>query len=244
MITVNFEYNDISYQGSLNGNTIEYKNIQGKPHYIDINEVKILPPSNPSKIVAVGLNYSDHAAELSMDIPSDPIIFLKPSTSVIGHKDKIIYPSISERVDHEAELGLIIGKTAKNVSRDDWKDYILGFTCFNDITARDIQKSDGQWTRAKSFDTFAPFGPFLVDDIDISALRISSYVNGRICQDSNTKNMIFKVPELVEYISAVMTLNPGDVITTGTPSNVGPVNKGDTVEIKIEKIGSLINYIE
>ncbi len=208
-----------------------------------LHEIKILPPCQPSKIIAVGLNYKDHANELNLPIPDTPILFMKPSTSVIGHGDSIIYPSQVGRLDYEAELAVIMKDTAKDLEPDQVFDKILGWTCFNDVTARDLQKKNGQWTRAKSFDTFSPIGPFVVNGIDPNNLKIESYLNGELKQSSNTSNLIFKIEELVSFISKIMTLLPQDVITTGTPAGIGAMKPGDVIEIKIEKIGVLRNYV-
>lgn len=197
----------------------------------------------PSKIIAVGLNYIDHAKELNMKIPEEPIIFLKPSSAVIWNKQKIVYPRMSEQVDYEAELAVVIGQKCKNVLGKNAKKYILGYTCFNDVTARDLQKKDGQWTRAKSFDTFCPIGPHIVSGINPNNLKIELFLNGKLKQSSNTKNLIFNVEKLVSFISKIMTLEKYDVIATGTPVGVGPVKTGDKVEIKIEKIGTLTNCV-
>lgn len=215
-------------------------------HEIDIyplNEVKISAPVSPSKIICVGLNYRDHARELNMEIPDEPVIFIKPPTSVIGHQEDIINPPMSNEVDYEAELAVIISKEGKNVSLDEAPDYIGGYSILNDVTARDLQRKDGQWTRAKSFDTFCPIGPFIETDIDPNKQNISSKLNNEIKQDSNTKNMIFKVEDLVEFISHIMTLNPGDVIATGTPPGVGSMDVGDVLKIEIDKIGILENKL-
>lgn len=211
---------------------------------VEPEKVKILPPVNPTKIVAVGLNYKDHAKELNMQIPDEPIIFIKPSTTVIGHMDKIIYPEQSQQVDYEAELAVIIKNKIKNLAPDEFSQNILGYTCLNDVTARDLQRKDGQWTRAKSFDTFAPIGPFVETELDPDNLSIKLFLNGELKQSSNTSNFIFDVKTLVIFISKIMTLNRGDVITTGTPAGVGPIKKGDRIEIEIEKIGRLINFVE
>ncbi|MEM4575804.1 MAG: fumarylacetoacetate hydrolase family protein [Archaeoglobaceae archaeon] len=208
-----------------------------------LSAVKFLPPAKPSKIVAVGLNYVDHANELGMPIPEEPIIFLKPPSAVIGDGDPIIIPNITKRVDYEGELAVVIKKRCKNVSKEDAMEFILGFTCFNDVTARDIQARDGQWTRAKSFDTFAPIGPYIAELEDVSKLKIVTRVNGEIRQKSNTSNMIFDVPNLIEFISSIMTLEPMDIIATGTPAGVGMLRKGDVVEVEIEKIGVLRNFV-
>jgi 2-keto-4-pentenoate hydratase/2-oxohepta-3-ene-1,7-dioic acid hydratase in catechol pathway len=208
-----------------------------------IGEVKLLSPCLPSKIVALGLNYRDHAQEVKMALPKEPLIFMKPSTSVIGPGEPIIYPKMSKRVDYEAELAIVIGKEAKNVSEERAADYILGYTCLNDVTARDLQPKDGQWTTAKGFDTFAPIGPWIMTDIDPHHLDVSSYLNGERRQHSNTKNLIFGPRQLVSFISCVMTLLPGDVIATGTPSGIGPMAIGDKIDVVIEEIGTLSNDV-
>jgi len=210
---------------------------------LKLSEVKFLSPCQPSKIVAVGLNYRDHADEMNLAIPPEPILFIKPSTAVIAHNEEIIYPSMSKRVDYEAELGVVIKKKARNVQEEEAKDYILGYTCFNDITARDLQKRDGQYTRSKGFDTFAPLGPCIETNVDPVCIKIESYVNGERKQSSNTKEMIFSVFHLVSFISQVMTLLPGDVIATGTPAGVGSLNNGDIVEVRIEGVGILRNRV-
>jgi len=197
----------------------------------------------PSKIIAVGLNYRDHAEELKMPIPKNPILFLKPPTSVIGDGEDIIYPPQVGELHYEAELAVVIGKKGKNIKIQDAAKYIKGFTCANDVTARDQQKADVQWTRAKSYDTFCPLGPALVQNIDPNKLSIKLYLNGEVKQSSNTSNMIFKVEELISFISGIMTLLPGDIIITGTPPGVGPMKKGDTVEVEIEGIGKLKNKV-
>lgn len=205
--------------------------------------VKFLPPVIPSKIIAVGLNYVDHAEELGMPIPEEPIIFMKPPSAVIGDRDPILIPRLSNRVDYEGELAIVIAKRCKNVPKERAKDFILGYTCFNDVTARDLQAKDGQWTRAKSFDTFAPIGPYIVELNDPEGLRIETRVNGEVRQRSNTSNMIFDVFRLLEFISSVMTLEAGDVIATGTPAGVGMLRAGVVVEVEIEKIGVLRNPV-
>lgn len=207
-------------------------------------DVKITIPVSPSKVVCVGLNYKDHAEELKMDIPSEPIIFLKPSTAVIGHLDSIIYPQSSNQLDYEAEMGIVICKEAKGVKSDNAGEFIGGYTVFNDVTARDLQKKDGQWTRAKSFDTFAPVGPCIETDLDPMDQNISLKLNGEVKQISNTRNMIFDVYELVEFISNIMTLKPGDVIATGTPPGVGQMQRGDRVEVEIDDVGVLRNFVK
>ena len=199
----------------------------------------------PTKIICVGLNYHSHAKELGMNTPHHPIIFIKPDTSLIGHKGTIIIPKMSKRVDYEAELALVIKKKGKNIKEKDALKYVEGFTCLNDVTARDLQKIDGQWTRAKSFDTFCPVGPRLVKPgkIDPNNVKIQLYLNGKLKQDSSTLEFIFKVEHVIAFISQIMTLNPGDIITTGTPPGIGPMKSGDKVEVKIEGIGTLLNYV-
>ncbi|MDK2790369.1 MAG: hypothetical protein PWP15_876 [Methanothermococcus sp.] len=198
----------------------------------------------PTKIICVGLNYIDHAKELNMEIPKEPIIFLKPTSAIIYNNDTIVRPKISKRVDYEVELAIVIGKECKNVKKEDAMEHIKGYTILNDVTARDLQEKDGQWTRAKSFDTFCPIGPKIVSDLDPHDLDIQLRLNGEVKQKSNTKNMIFKVDELVEFVSSIMTLYPGDIISTGTPPGVGQLEKGDIVEAEIEGIGILKNYVE
>ncbi len=211
----------------------------------DITSLDILPPSSPSKIVCVGLNYIDHAKELDMDIPDEPIIFMKPPSSVIGHGAKIIYPSCSNRVDYEAELAVVIGQQCHSIHAENAQSVIEGYTCFNDVTARDLQQKDGQWTRAKGFDTFSPLGPLIAPakDFDATAAKIKCNVNGMTRQNSSTSRLIFDVDFLIEFISSVMTLEKGDIIATGTPSGVGELNSGDSVDVTIEGIGTLSNEV-
>lgn len=208
-----------------------------------LEEVKLLSPCLPSKIVALGLNYKDHAEEVKLPIPDKPLLFVKPSTSVIGPGEGIVFPKMSKRVDYEAELAVVIGKVAKAIPEERAADYILGYTCLNDVTARDLQPKDGQWTLSKGFDTFAPIGPWIVTDIDPHHLEISSYLNGKRRQHSNTENLIFGPSRLISFISQVMTLLPGDVIATGTPSGIGPMAVGDRVDVIIERIGTLTNHV-
>ncbi|MBI4652206.1 fumarylacetoacetate hydrolase family protein [Candidatus Desantisbacteria bacterium] len=211
----------------------------------DIRMVKILTPCIPTKIIGIGLNYKEHVEELNQSIPDEPIIFLKPVSGLIAHLESIIYPPKVNRVDYEAELAIIIKNEIKNITSDQAKDNILGYTCLNDVTARELQQKDIQWTRAKSFDTFCPVGPhILIDDtIDANNLKIELFLNGEIKQSSNTNNLIFSLEKIVSYVSGIMTLYPGDIITTGTPKGIGPMKKGDIVEVKIENIGTLKNYI-
>jgi 2-keto-4-pentenoate hydratase/2-oxohepta-3-ene-1,7-dioic acid hydratase in catechol pathway len=225
----------------MEGDPFEHFHLSSKTKKIE--EVKLLSPCLPSKIVALGLNYRDHAAEVKMELPKEPLLFLKPSTSVIGPGEPIVYPKMSKRVDYEAELAVVIRKKAKAVPEERAAEYILGYSCLNDVTARDLQPKDGQWTISKSFDTFAPIGLWIVTDIDPHRLEISSYLNGERKQHSNTKNLIFGPHPLVSFISRVMTLLPGDVIATGTPSGIGPMAIGDRVDIVIEGIGTLSNMV-
>ena len=208
-----------------------------------IKNVKILAPCLPSKVVAVGLNYTDHAKELGMKVPDEPILFMKPSTSVIGPYDNIAYPAMSKRVDYEAELAVVIKDKTINIEPEEAHTHIFGYTCLNDVTARDLQKKDGQWTRAKSFDTFCPIGPYIVTDINPDNLKIELFLNGQLKQSSSTSNLIFNVRKLVSFISKVMTLFPGDIIATGTPSGIGPLKRRDKVEVVIEKVGRLRNFV-
>ncbi len=212
---------------------------------LQLEDLEYLSPVKPSKIVCVGLNYVDHAKELRMEIPKNPILFIKPPSAVIGHEGKVEYPKMTQKLDHEAELAIVIGEKCKGVPAKNAFDVIKGYTCFNDVTARDLQEKDGQWTRAKGFDTFAPLGPHVVtkDEVDPQNLDIKMFVNGELRQDSNTKNFIFDIPYLIEFISEVMTLYPGDVIATGTPSGIGHVRPGDKMEVTIEGIGTLRNYV-
>ncbi len=205
--------------------------------------VKLLPPCNPSKIVAVGLNYRDHAREMGMAIPGEPVLFLKPPTTIIGPGEPIPYPGSSGRVDYEAELGVVIRNRTKSISAAEAPNHILGYTCANDVTARDLQKKDGQWTRAKSFDGFCPVGPWIETAVDPADLPVQSYLNGELRQFSRTSQFIFNVSELVSFISGIMTLEPGDLIITGTPAGIGPMQPGDEIEVRIEGIGSLKNNI-
>jgi len=208
-----------------------------------LDEVRLLAPCLPSKIVAVGLNYRKHAEEFKLQIPSVPLIFLKPPTAVIGPEDKIIHPRASKRVDYEGELAIVIGRKAKAVDRAMAKEFILGYTCLNDVSARYEQRDDVQWTRAKSYDTFAPIGPYIETEVSPDGLKLETYLNGDLRQSTRTSDLIFPVDMLVSFISNIMTLLPGDVIATGTPSGIGPMKPGDVVEVKIENIGTLRNYV-
>ena len=208
-----------------------------------LSAVRLLAPCTPTKIVAVGRNYAEHASEMQSDVPTEPLIFLKPPSAVIGPGKAIAYPPISQRVDYEAELAVVIGRRARNVPASEALNYVLGYTCANDITARDLQRKDGQWTRSKSFDTFCPLGPWLAVGLDPNDLTIECRVNGVVKQKSHTSRMIFSITELIRYITQVMTLEPGDVLLTGTPAGVGSLQPGDHVEVEIEGIGVLENTV-
>ena len=210
---------------------------------IRIDECTVLAPVLPSKIVAVGKNYAEHAAEFNSEVPTEPLLFLKPSTAVIGPGDPIMKPAGVERLDHEAELAVVVKGLVRNADEATAAESILGYTCGNDVSARDYQASDGQWTRAKGFDSFCPLGPWIETELDPSGLRVQARVNGETRQDASTKELTFGPAFLVSYISKIMTLLPGDVIMTGTPAGVGPVEPGDTVEIEIEGIGVLSNPV-
>jgi 2-keto-4-pentenoate hydratase/2-oxohepta-3-ene-1,7-dioic acid hydratase in catechol pathway len=202
-----------------------------------------LAPVTPTKIVAIGLNYKDHAAEVNKPLPVEPLMFIKPSTAVIGPDEPIRLPRGVGEIHYESELALVIGRTASQVRAADARRYVLGFTCLNDVTARELQRKDIQYTRAKGFDTFAPIGPCIATGLDSSSLAIEGWVNSERKQSSNTNQLIFPIERLVEFVSHVMTLNPGDVITTGTPSGVGPLKAGDRVTVKVEGIGELSNPV-
>lgn len=209
-----------------------------------LSEVKLLPPCVPSKIVCVGRNYAEHAAELGNDLPKEPLIFLKPPSSILAPGDPIILTPQSERVDYEGELAIVIGKTCSRLkSAADAKSYILGYTCLNDVTARDLQKKDVQFTRAKGFDTFCPFGPFIETELDLSRVTLETFVNGARRQSARVAEMIFPVEVIIQWISQVMTLLPGDVVATGTPSGVGPLAAGDVVEVAVSGVGTLRNPV-
>ena len=209
-----------------------------------LDETKFLAPCIPSKLICLGVNYRSHAIETGLAIPAVPLIFLKPPTAVIGPEDKIVLPRLEKRrVDYEAELGVVIGRRTKEITRERARECVLGYTCFNDVSERYAQKSDGQWTRCKGYDTFAPIGPWIETEVDPDDLKVESYLNGEVRQSARTSDLIFGIAELVSFISGIMTLLPGDVIATGTPSGIGKMHPGDVIEIKIEKIGTLKNYV-
>jgi 2-keto-4-pentenoate hydratase/2-oxohepta-3-ene-1,7-dioic acid hydratase in catechol pathway len=209
----------------------------------EVKPAKILAPVRPSKVVAIGLNYKDHAAEMNKPLPAEPLMFMKPSTAVIGPGETIRIPANVGEIHHEAELGVVIGKKASRVSADNAMEHVLGLTCFIDVTARELQRKEIQYTRAKGFDTFAPVGPCIAIDADPAALDVEGWLNGERKQASNTRQLIFSVPQIIAFVTNVMTLLPGDVIATGTPSGVGPLKSGDTFTVKIEGIGELTNPV-
>jgi 2-keto-4-pentenoate hydratase/2-oxohepta-3-ene-1,7-dioic acid hydratase in catechol pathway len=210
---------------------------------VPLAQVRLLAPVIPSKVVAIGKNYLEHAEEMGGPVPEEPIIFLKPSTSVIGPDDPIPYPRISERVDHEGELAIVIGRLARRVKAEEAGKFILGYTCGNDVTARDLQLKDGQWSRAKGFDGFCPLGPWVETQLDPTDVEVLCRVNGDVRQNARTSQLTFGPATLVEFITQVMTLLPGDVILTGTPAGVSPVQPGDKIEVDIEGIGVLANEV-
>jgi 2-keto-4-pentenoate hydratase/2-oxohepta-3-ene-1,7-dioic acid hydratase in catechol pathway len=209
-----------------------------------VPDVRLLSPILPSKVVCIGRNYADHAAEQDAEVPTEPLLFLKPSTSVIGPRDAIKLPPQSDRVEHEAELAVVIGPPgARRVDRTGATQAIFGYTCANDVTARDLQRTDGQWTRAKGFDSFCPLGPWIETDLDVGDVEVRCEIGEEVRQLGRTKDMVFDVPTLVSYVSHVMTLLPGDVLLTGTPAGVGPLVNGDVVTVTIERIGALSNPV-
>jgi 2-keto-4-pentenoate hydratase/2-oxohepta-3-ene-1,7-dioic acid hydratase in catechol pathway len=249
MKTVRFKVDETEHYGILDGNVITklaqepYDRIMPLDKTYDLNEVKLLAPCTPTKIVALGLNYKSHAEETHNPVPESPIIFIKPTTCIIGPEDNIVYPPSTTRVDYECELGVVIGKRMRMAAIDDVLDYVFGYTCVNDVTARDHQRDDVQWTRGKGHDTFGPIGPCIETELDPGNVVVSTYLNNELKQQQNTSDLIFSVPEMISFISGVMTLLPGDIIATGTPSGIGPMKPGDTVEIKIDPIGVLRNYV-
>ena len=210
---------------------------------IALDDASLRAPCVPSKIIGVGRNYADHAAEMNNPLPTEPLLFLKPPSALNHHDGEVVYPFQSRQVDYEGELAVVIGAHCKNLKRGDVPSVVLGYTLCNDFTARDLQRADGQWARAKGFDGFAPLGPCIVSGIDPAELHLRTYHNGILKQDAHTSALIFDIPALIEYISAAFTLEPGDVITTGTPAGVGSVQPGDVVEVWVDEIGVLRNRI-
>lgn len=249
-----FRYKEKIYWGIIKNDLVfpienfndlaERENLNKLTESFEIESVNLLSPVSPSKIVCVGRNYAEHAAELGNAVPKEPMLFLKAPSSIITEGDFIIIPEQSNQVEHEGELAVVIGRTCKNLSdADDPLGKVFGYVCLNDVTARDLQRADVQFTRAKSFDTFCPIGAFIETDLNVSDVRVTTKVNGVIRQDGRTSQMTFPIPFLINYISRQMTLNPGDIIATGTPSGVSALNKGDICEVEIEGIGVLKNPV-
>jgi 2-keto-4-pentenoate hydratase/2-oxohepta-3-ene-1,7-dioic acid hydratase in catechol pathway len=227
----------------LRGDPI-YAGIVPQDKTVNLSEVKLLAPVIPrSKVVCIGKNYADHAAEMNSEVPSEPVIFIKPNTSVIGPNETIVWPKMSQRVDHEAELAIVISRICKEVPAEKAKDVIYGYTLANDVTARDLQKMDGQWTRAKGFDTFCPLGPWIETEFIPGNQKITAVLDGQIKQSSLLSEMIFKIPQIIEFVTNVMTLLPGDVILTGTPAGISPMPAGSTITISIDGLGTLTNKV-
>jgi 2-keto-4-pentenoate hydratase/2-oxohepta-3-ene-1,7-dioic acid hydratase in catechol pathway len=249
MKIVRFTHADKTAWGVIKDNIIQvlhdapFGGIRLTGQYIPLPDIRLLAPCLPSKVVALGVNYKSHGEEMSHRIPNEPLIFIKPSTSVIGPEENIIYPPGSERVDYEGELGVVIKDVTRHVTREQAAEHILGYTCVNDVTARDIQARDKQWTRSKGFDTFCPLGPCIETDLDPNDLPLETRLNGEVKQQTRTSQLIFPVDVLVSFISEVMTLLPGDVIATGTTSGIGPMQPDDVVEVTIDGIGTLRNRI-
>ena len=227
----------------LRGDPI-YSGIVPQDKTLKLSDVKLLAPVIPrSKVVCIGKNYADHAAEMGSVVPTEPIIFIKPNTSVIGPNETIVWPKMSERVDHEVELAIVIGRICKEVPAAKAKDVIYGYTIANDVTARDLQKKDGQWSRAKGFDTFCPLGPWIETEFTPEDQKITATLNGEVKQASVLSEMIFKIPQIIEFVTNVMTLLPGDVILTGTPAGIGPMPAGASISVAIEGLGTLTNKV-
>ena len=208
-----------------------------------LDQVQLVAPATPSKLVCVGRNYAEHAAELGNDVPPEPLIFLKPPTTVVGPDAPVVYPAISTRVDHEGELALVIGARCRNLSEEEAASVVFGYTVANDVTARDLQRSDGQWTRGKGFDTFAPIGPWIDDDFDPADRDVRCLVNDEVRQHGNTGLLIYSIPRVLAHVTRFMTLEPGDLLLTGTPAGVGPVQPGDVMTVEVEGLGKLVNPV-
>ncbi len=248
---VRFEVAGDRYYGQVDGDMIRYLDgpgwLAGEPtgESVEFKAVKLLCPVRPTKIICVGLNYHMHVqhSQSATEAPANPVLFMKPPSSLLEPGGEIVYPDNCDRVDYEAELAVVIGREGRKIREAEADQYIFGYTCLNDVTARKIQKADGQWTRGKGFDTFCPVGPHIVRGVDVSDIAVEAYLNGERKQYGRTSDMIFSVPYLIQFISEVMTLMPGDVISTGTPQGIDPMQKGDKIEVRIENIGSLINTI-
>ncbi|NHM32891.1 fumarylacetoacetate hydrolase family protein [Neobacillus terrae] len=247
---VRFSTNDEVKYGVLDGDQVHQLDgdfLNGEAKKTDtvfpLCEVKLLPPVKPGKIIAIGLNYALHAEESGKPLPEEPMIFMVSPSAVVGEGEEVFLPYLDHRIDYEAELAVVIGKTANKVSKEDALSYVIGYTCCNDVSDRDLQKKDGQFTRAKSFSTYKPLGPVIETDLNPNNLEIKLSINGEVRQHSNTNDLIHDVESLIETVTEVMTLEPGDIIITGTPSGVGPLKSGDEIKLEIEGIGTLTNYV-
>ena len=249
MRLVRFRFGDRIATGVLDGGDVQplrgtfFESPVPTGETIPADDVRLLAPVLPSKVVAVGRNYADHAKEMGEDVPDEPLVFLKPSTAVIGPEDPILRPPVGERLDYEGELAVVVGRLARRLTPADAVLAILGYTCGNDVTLRDLQATDGQWTRAKGFDTSCPIGPWIETDLDPADLHIETRLNGEVRQDARTSDLTFGPAGLVAFVSTFMTLLPGDVVLTGTPAGIGPMVPGDRVEVEIEGIGTLANTV-
>ncbi|MDP7415326.1 MAG: fumarylacetoacetate hydrolase family protein [Dehalococcoidales bacterium] len=249
MKIIRYKIGNQTEYGILEGERVQaldgdpYPQIKKSDRTHQLNDLTLICPCTPTKIVAIGLNYHSHAKEVNLPVPKEPIMFYKPSSAIIGPEENIIYPKDSRHLDYECELGVVIKSQARQVSREEAMKYVLGYTCVNDVSARDWQKSDSQWSRAKGTDTFAPVGPCIETALNPGNVLVETYLNGELKQRASTSDLVFGVPELVSYISQFITLLTGDIIATGTPSGISSMQRGDTVEIKIENIGTLRNYV-
>lgn len=246
MRIIRVAYGNVSFYAQLlDGEVLCLDRTKGLDTPLPLSEVRVLPLAVPSKILCLGVNYRSHAEEMGRELPEEPLLFMKPPTAVIGHGQPIIIPPMSERVDYEGEMAVVMGRVCKNVAAEDMAPYIFGYTCANDVTARDLQKKDGQFTRSKGFDTFAPIGPWIETDVpEPGNLAIQTLVNGEVRQSGSTAEMAFPVAEALSFISRVMTLMPGDVVFTGTPGGIGELKAGDEVTVEIESVGMLTNSVQ
>ncbi len=248
---VRFEYQGSECFGRYDGDQIEiikgayWEKFEPINEFVGYEDVKLLCPVQPSKIICVGLNYHAHVehSQSAATAPERPLIFLKPPSALIGPGTTIEYPDSVDRVDYEAELGVVIGKRGRKISQKDALEHVFGYTCVNDVTARKVQKADGQWTRGKGYDTFCPVGPYVVRGVDVSDVAVEAYLNGKQKQHGRTADFIFPIPYLIEFISECMTLEAGDIISTGTPQGIDPMQRGDMVEVRVENVGSLVNTV-
>lgn len=248
---IRFEKDGQLYFGKKEDDSVR---VLESPYWVEVKEtgtvyaldsVRVVCPVQPTKIICVGLNYHKHVShsQSAVEAPKNPMLFMKPPSSLIGPGEEIIYPDNCDRVDYEAELAVVMGKRCRKIAPEQVAEHIFGYTCLNDVTARHIQKADGQWTRGKGFDTFCPIGPHIVTGIDVSDVSVEAYLNGKKKQSGRTSEMIFPISELISFITSAMTLEPGDVISTGTPEGIDPMQMGDTIEVRVEKIGSLVNTV-